>query len=142
MVRKYMSEAFYVHVKTLAIKKCEIIGGVSPLRAEYRVLISEYQYGSVCDKASVEKRINREDESWFADLRVQARAPPEDLATAVKPAFGFWLFPLEAFGPMTKDGMRPDYEAKPDMSEPQPKDLSARWPELVLCDFHETSLVP
>jgi hypothetical protein len=63
------------------------------------------------------------------------RAPVENLDNVTKPAFGFWLFPLEAFGPMTADGLSPDYEAKPDMKAGKPKDLSPYWPKLALSDL-------
>jgi hypothetical protein len=54
----------------------------------------------------------------------------EDLEKAVKPAFGFWLFPLEALGSIT--------EEDPDRSEwPELCRMADYWPELALSNLRE-----
>ncbi|RAK99189.1 2EXR domain-containing protein [Aspergillus ibericus CBS 121593] len=54
----------------------------------------------------------------------------EDLENAVKPAFGFWLFPLEALGiPSPAAFIQPEgYQSK----AKQLLDLTGHWPELAL----------
>ncbi|PYI09231.1 hypothetical protein BO78DRAFT_363397 [Aspergillus sclerotiicarbonarius CBS 121057] len=61
----------------------------------------------------------------------------EDLENAVKPAFGFWLFPLEALGipPLPADGDTVEWLVQPDDYQIKAKqilDLTDHWPELAL----------
>ncbi|KAF6226533.1 hypothetical protein HO133_009399 [Letharia lupina] len=54
----------------------------------------------------------------------------EDLEQAVRPAFGFWLFPVEALGPIDGKGLLED-----ERSRPRGKtflNMTEHWPELAL----------
>ena len=54
----------------------------------------------------------------------------EDLEKAVKPAFGFWLFPIDSLGALSEEGISEDVGF-----QPKPKDLlnmTEYWPELAL----------
>lgn len=52
----------------------------------------------------------------------------EDLEKAVRPALGFWLFGIDAFGPLTKDG-----EIAGTVTNGYPiQNLSDHWPALAL----------
>ena len=53
----------------------------------------------------------------------------EDLGNAVRPAFGFWLFPLEALGRIGEDGLLVE-ETRP--SNEKLRDMTGHWPELGL----------
>jgi hypothetical protein len=108
--------------------------GASCCQAEYRFVVAERELRDVLDRACAERYVQREYGYW-RDNPVARRVEPEDLTEAVKPSFGFWLFPMEAFGPMAKDGMVPDYQAAPDMKADTPKDVTPYWPELVLSDL-------
>ena len=111
--------------------------GVSPPAASYQVVVGcPAAFGRiyVVDRTSAQEMVEKEDSSWKEDFFYK-HAPPEDLYLVPRPAFGFWLFPVEAFGPMTADGLSPDYQAKPDMKADKPKDLTPYWPKLALCDL-------
>jgi hypothetical protein len=97
-------------------------------------LVAEKVSSNILNRDSAAAFIHREDVYW-RDNPLAQRASPEDLTKAVKPAFGFWLFLIEAFGPMTKDGMDPDYQAAPNMNAHTPRDVTPYWPELVLSDL-------
>ena len=54
----------------------------------------------------------------------------EDLEKAVKPAIGFWLFPVDALGALPEEGLSED-----EGFQPRPKwilDMTEHWPELAL----------
>ncbi|OHE96472.1 hypothetical protein CORC01_08235 [Colletotrichum orchidophilum] len=65
---------------------------------------------------------------------LQARRPefdgPEVLAAAPRPALGFWLFPVEAFGEVPEE----DEEPRGWLKSKWIWDLSSHWPELALAD--------
>ncbi|CEJ92872.1 hypothetical protein VHEMI08500 [[Torrubiella] hemipterigena] len=50
---------------------------------------------------------------------------PEELAKAVRPAIGFWIFPLEVLGDIEQS-----------YPEKQTFPLSSHWPELALLSFY------
>ena len=54
----------------------------------------------------------------------------EDLENAVRPAFGFWLFPIEALGRIGKDGLLVDEERR--LRGEMFRDMTEHWPELGL----------
>lgn len=69
----------------------------------------------------------------------RARLLAEDLDAAVRPAFGFWLFPLEVFGPVDESGLLPLEYSVDDADDEsvgwsvdRSVDWSAHWPELAL----------
>ena len=97
-------------------------------------MVPEKISSNLLNRDSAEAFIHREDVYW-RDNPLAQRAPPEDLTKAVKPAFGFRLLAIEAFGPMTKDRMDPDYQAAPNMNTHTPRDVTSYWPELVLSDL-------
>jgi hypothetical protein len=106
---------------------------VSPSAAKYQVVAGCQTSGDVVDRKSAKEMMEKEDKGW-RECPLYKRALVENLDNIDQPAFPFWLFPLEAFGLMTADGLSPDYEAKPDMKA-QPKDLSSYWPKLALSDL-------
>ena len=57
----------------------------------------------------------------------------EDLENAVRPAFGFWLFPVEALGRIGKDGLLVDEERRP--RGEMFTDMTEHWPELGLSNL-------
>ena len=107
---------------------------VSPSSANYHILVGCPAKGDVIDRTSAQEMVEKEDRQWPESI-FHKRATVEDLEKIPRPAFGFWLFPIEAFGPMTADGLSPDYEAKPDMKAEKPKDVSPYWPKLGLSDL-------
>lgn len=54
----------------------------------------------------------------------------EDLEAAVKPAFGFWLFPIHVLGPVQEDGVPEQHDFRRDGFPPTLWDFSKDWPEL------------
>lgn len=103
-------------------------------RTEYKALVAHIGHGQVSGRASAEAWLREEDDAWEAEGVPFARSrkiPPEDMTNAVKPAFGFWLFPIEAFGPFTEDG-EPDYVRAPIVPGTLPRDVTGYWPELAL----------
>lgn len=89
----------------------------------------------ICDRVSAEMFLRDEEESWLrlqaghyrrAVLKCAGKVPvesPEELEKAVRPAIGFWLFPVEALGPLDDDdlgGMKLAF------------DMADFWPELAL----------
>lgn len=106
------------------------------LQTKERVLftckVPKYEQ-QVCDIKTANKFLKEEEERW---LRVQQRwhrivmrhtekvpvEGPEELAEAVRPAIGFWLFPAEALGGCEGDlsGMKKVF------------DMTGHWPELAL----------
>jgi hypothetical protein len=52
------------------------------------------------DRATARKALEWEGEVWRNPEIGKGRTYElEDLENAVRPAFGFWLFPIDAFGP-------------------------------------------
>ena len=132
--------------------------GASPSQIEYRFMLACEPFREIIwNKASAQAWVQSEDNKWTAEWRIDdtlvngnwasryselgdrlIRYPVgalhekyrrEDLGKAVKPAFGFWLFSLEALGFLSDD---PD--TKVELSEPWPVlcDMTAHWPELAL----------
>jgi hypothetical protein len=76
--------------------------------------------GRSCDGPKISGGDGEENDSNWRESIFYKRAAVEDLERIPKPAFWFWLFPLDAFGPMTADRLSPDYEAKPDINAENP----------------------
>ncbi|KAF2802221.1 uncharacterized protein BDZ99DRAFT_469003, partial [Mytilinidion resinicola] len=108
---------------------------IAPVRVEYRVLLTMDPAGDpddeIMDRESAEGYLRREDEKWKRVSPEKAQA--EDLEKVVRPAFGFWLFPLETFGPMREEGTVEEegykHRAKTML------DLTGYWPELAVADL-------
>ncbi|KAM5371846.1 hypothetical protein ACJA88_009259 [Fusarium oxysporum] len=114
--------------------------GVKPCEERYRLLLAFRPGHNICKLRDAEDWLQREESRWIAkpDSRrpsyeqeiesVAASETPEirdeDLSKAVRPAFGFWLFPVDAFSDEN------------DSAEPQDTsdsfDVRKHWPELVL----------
>jgi len=68
--------------------------------------------------------------TWYPVGAEHEKFRNEDLEKAVKPAFGFWLFPLEALGPLPKEGTSVDWGIH--FRAKRMVDMSEHWPELAL----------
>ena len=79
------------------------------------------------------------EETWRparAPGRERERLRGEDLERAVRPAFGFWTFPLEALGPVEEaSGLPPPDDHWPAEDEGRPVDWSGHWPGLALASL-------
>jgi hypothetical protein len=84
----------------------------------------------VYDRDSAKIFLEKEDHAWKHPPGRESRFDAEDLETAVKPAFGFWIFPIEAFGPLNKDE-----NLDREMHSSGIWDMSAFWPELLLASI-------
>jgi hypothetical protein len=109
------------------------------LQTKERVLFTCQVPGEqqVCDIKTANKFLKEEEERW---LRVQQRwhrvvmkhagkvpvEGPEELAEAVRPAIGFWLFPAEALG-----GLEGDLSGTKKVF-----DMTGHWPELALSSLY------
>jgi hypothetical protein len=95
----------------------------------------------VIDIETADQFLGPEEEDWLAAqqrrhrvrvMRYTGREPPiegpEELAKAVRPAIGFWLFPVEALGDLERQG--------PPGSDDGLFDMSDHWPELALSVIH------
>jgi hypothetical protein len=78
------------------------------------------------DRECANAFLEKEDEMWMEANRDAQELDPlnDDLERAVKPAFGFWLFPLDALDAFPENGGVP-YEGFM-------LDMTKHWPELVL----------
>lgn len=116
-----------------------------PPRIEYRFLLAfdpTIDGGQVSDRTSAKTWLQEEDDKWHGlgpddgflkDCKLKypvgaedEKYRNEDLEKAVRPAFGFWLFPAE-LGPMVDKGFLED--------ENSPKaflNMTEHWPELAL----------
>lgn len=118
--------------------------GTNPPKAQYRILLTFRPRDPVYDQEDARKWIKKEDEIWndtreytgpFAYLGWKtspgAQLPKfinEDLKSAIRPAFGFWLFPVDAFNDGSEPGSR--------SHEISAWDVSEHWPELALLRLH------
>lgn len=66
-----------------------------------------------------------------------ARYKNEDLETAVKPAFGFWLFPIDVLEPVGKNRAPEERHLGPNDPRPVLWDFSETWPELWVASLPE-----
>ena len=97
---------------------------IQPPKVQYRFLLAydpANDSGLIYHRADAERFVRFEDDMWNG--RYTAQDYPllnnikwpvgaqhedwkdEDLKSAVRPAFGFWLFPIEALGPLKEDGV-------------------------------------
>ena len=123
---------------------------ISPQKLGYRFFLAfdpRMVGGNISDQVSAKAWLQKQEDQWngqgpsdgFLPKDVKARWPVgahderyknEDLENAVRPAFGFWLFPLEALGRIGKDGLLVDEETRP--RGEMFKDMTEHWPELGL----------
>ena len=132
---------------------------VSPPYIEYRFLLTFHpslsQPRMVSDRESAQTWLEKDDARWrdlFEDDSADSTNPfasyfkkknldwpwgpklekfkNEDLEKAVKPAFGFWLFPVNALGAFPEEGLSEDEGFRPKTK--QLLDLTQYWPELAL----------
>ena len=122
---------------------------VVPLGIDYRFLLAfdpTLAGDPISDRTSAQTWLQKEDDRW------NGRAPDdgflkgkevkwpvgaenekyinEDMEKAVRPAFGFWLFPVEALGPIDEEGF-----CKDQLYRPRGKaflDMTEYWPELAM----------
>jgi hypothetical protein len=95
----------------------------------YKFLIA-YQQGYTYDGATARKLLEWEDKRWRnPEVGKGQTVELEDLEKAIKPAFGFWLFPVDAFGSFRPDG---DPVPNGETNGREYKDASGFYPELAL----------
>ncbi|KAL9130836.1 MAG: hypothetical protein Q9217_001088 [Psora testacea] len=101
---------------------------ISPLQIEYRFLLAfdpTMAGDPISDRASAHRWLQKEDDIWrnpsgsgsdesFFRKKKNVKWPigasaekfrDEDLEKAVRPAFGFWLFPVDVLGPLDGEGL-------------------------------------
>ncbi|KAI1324116.1 hypothetical protein F5Y16DRAFT_381930 [Xylariaceae sp. FL0255] len=92
---------------------------------QFQVLLTFDPVNAVHDWETAEELLQAEEDMWS----VEAAAHSGDFGSAVSNAFGFWLLPVEAFGPLPES---PDNQFETFM--PNYLDLRDHWPELALFD--------
>ncbi len=122
---------------------------IPPQKVSYQFFLAfdpRLQGGNISDQVSAKAWLQKQEDQWngqgpgdgFLPKDVEAKWPVgahdekyrnEDLDNAVRPAFGFWLFPLEALGRIGKDGLL-DPETRP--RGELFRDMTGHWPELGL----------
>ena len=123
---------------------------ISPQKFRYRFFLAfdpRMAGGNISDQVSAKAWLQKQEDQWngqgpsdgFLPKDVKVKWPVgahdekyrnEDLENAVRPAFGFWLFPLEALGRIGNDGLLVDEETRP--RGEMFKDMTKHWPELGL----------
>ncbi|KAM0793989.1 hypothetical protein BDR22DRAFT_877317 [Usnea florida] len=124
---------------------------ISPPKVMYRFFLafdpSIVRGTNISDQVSAKVWLQKQEDQWngkgprdtFLPEDVEAKWPVgahdekyrnEDLENAVRPAFGFWLFPVEALGRIGKDGLLAEEERRP--RGEMFRDMTEHWPELGL----------
>ncbi|RSL73087.1 hypothetical protein CEP53_000870 [Fusarium sp. AF-6] len=114
--------------------------GIKPLKTKYRILLTFRPWDRVYDEEDARKWVQKEDEIWndtyvsngpFSKIDWKTTAGSslpkfrdEDLDKAIRPTFGFWLFPVDAFNDGSESASHSNYISSWDVSE--------HWPELAL----------
>ncbi|CAJ2503710.1 Uu.00g111040.m01.CDS01 [Anthostomella pinea] len=111
-----------------------------PPSIEYRFLVfNTKSYGEIdiTDRESAEEWLRLENECWIEGQRTNGVTAPvesaEDLEGAVRPAVGFWLFPIESLGPLPGDEEDYDRRSRYWKSQMMP-DMAEYWPQLGLAN--------
>lgn len=121
----------------------------SPPRIEYRFLLAfDPTMGGdqIFDRTSAEIWLQKEDDQWngrapddgfLKDSKVKwpvgaehEEYKNEDLEKAVRPAFGFWLFPVEALALINENGLLEEERSRP--RGETFLNMTEHWPELAL----------
>ncbi|KAH7212190.1 hypothetical protein DER44DRAFT_213276 [Fusarium oxysporum] len=111
--------------------------GVKPCEERYRLLLAFRPGYNICKLRDAEDWLQREESRWTAkpDSRrpsyeqeiesVAASETPEirdeDLSKAARPAFGFWLFPVDAFSDENKSAEPQDTSDSFDVRKHRPE---------------------
>ena len=123
---------------------------ISPQEVRYRFFLAfdpRIVGGNISDQVSAKAWLHKQEVQWngqgprddFLPKDVEAKWPVgahdekyrnEKLENAVRPAFGFWLFPLEALGRMGEDGLLVHEENRP--RGEKFRNMTDHWPELGL----------
>ena len=122
---------------------------ISPRGIGYRFFLAydpTIAGGSISDQVSAKTWLQKEEDEWHGhgpddgflkDKEVKwpvgahdEKYRNEDLGKAVRPAFGFWLFPLEALARIDGDGLLVDEEPRP--RGEMFRNMTEHWPELAL----------
>ncbi|RSM04604.1 hypothetical protein CEP52_006767 [Fusarium oligoseptatum] len=114
--------------------------GIKPFKTKYRILLTFRPWDRVYNEEDARKWVQKEDEIWndtyvsngpFSKIDWKTTAGSslpkfrdEDLDKAVRPTFGFWLFPVDAFDDGSESESHSNYISSWDVSE--------HWPELAL----------
>ncbi|KAH8897258.1 hypothetical protein GQ53DRAFT_837920 [Thozetella sp. PMI_491] len=109
-------------------------GSIIP-ETEYRILLTFSPTArNLYDRQDAQEWLQREQDTWAQETSWGGQfgsVRREDLQVTVPSAFGFWLFPVEAFGVLPAN---PTLVFQPD--GPRTLDLTEHWPELALLDLH------
>lgn len=114
---------------------------------EYKWHIAFEPQEKISDRTSANKFMQKEEDYWHGikdpapspfsniDFKTPIGAETEeykneDLEAAVKPAFGFWLFPIDVLEPIGKNEVTVEQGFHPDHLLPVLWDFSDSWPEL------------
>ena len=122
---------------------------ISPRGIDYRFFLGfdpRIVGGSISDQVSAKTWLQKDEDQWngngpgdgfLKDKEVKwpvgahdEKYRNEDLGKAVRPAFGFWLFPLEALARIDGDGLLVDEEPRP--RGEMFRNMTEHWPELAL----------
>ena len=123
---------------------------ISPQNVRYRFFLAfdpRMVGGNISDQVSAMAWLHQQEDKWkgqgprdgFLPKDVEAKWPVgahdekfrnEELENVVRPAFGFWLFPLEALGRIGEDGLLVGEENRP--RGEMFRDMTDHWPELGL----------
>lgn len=98
----------------------------------YHLLLASSNWatsGPIVDRKSVDALLEKEEEIWAEGSRGGEEFDPlnDDLERAVRPAVGFWLFPMDAMDALRRNG-EPFYEFCM-------LDLREYWPELAVLEL-------
>ncbi|KAL8740591.1 MAG: hypothetical protein Q9190_006731 [Brigantiaea leucoxantha] len=103
-------------------------------RIEYRYLLTfdpTREGDEISDRTSAKKWLQKEDDEWRNPKSHWDQSfliQREDLRKAARPAFGFWLFPVEALGPFHGEGVAENEGFRPEGK--RILDMREHWPEL------------
>ena len=125
------------------------IWGVSPRKIRYLIFLAfdpRLSGGYIADQMSAKTWLQRDEDLWNGrgpeDSFLKGKKVKwpvgahdekyrnEDLTKAIRPAFGFWLFPLEALGRIDGDGLLEDEEPRP--GDLMFRNMTEHWPELAM----------
>ncbi|KAI1139293.1 hypothetical protein F5Y05DRAFT_343634 [Hypoxylon sp. FL0543] len=108
-------------------------GSVIP-ETEYRILLAYAPFSDgIYDCMDARTHLGHEEDDWVAETSRNDRfrlLPGDGPEAAAETAFGFWLFPVNAFGPLPQN---PTDEFRAE--QPRNIDLREYWPELALANL-------
>jgi 2EXR family protein len=109
--------------------------GVLSTDIQYKCLVASTTIGGsyVHGRKDAVTTLQKEDIRWKDMQKTYKFDYKEDIEDPVKPAFGFWLFPLEAFGLLRRKGNSSDEKVHNTVNRMW--DLSEYSPELILCNL-------